>query len=123
MPPVCSQELLYSCTNPPTNKGELVVQLQNYYKTTQVRKILALYELPADCDTNVYTLHRIYGQMVANGQVYVPSRVFVKTLVDAGVSMDRILRYRLCWKPEAMGKIAFWPGEVTHSDDTWACKF
>lgn len=61
--------------------------------------------------------------MVADGQVYVPSRVFVKTLWEAGVGMDRILRYRMAWKPEGMRKIEFWPGEVTHSDDTWACEW
>ncbi|WVQ85118.1 hypothetical protein IAT38_007283 [Cryptococcus sp. DSM 104549] len=118
------EELLYAVTNPPTDLPALTVQLHNYYRTDQVAKIEKLYGVPTKCDPNDpedrRKLREVYGRMVADGQVYVPERGLVNALFDHGVGMDRILRYRISWRPKGTDIIGLFDGEVSHSDDTWA---
>lgn len=51
-------------------------------------------------------LQELYGKVVADGQVYVPSRALVQSLFENGVGMERILRYRLSWRPKGTDRIA-----------------
>jgi hypothetical protein len=107
------QELLYGITNPPENLNSLTTQLENYYRSSQVVRIKAMYGTPSTFDASSASdrsdLRTLYGRMVADGQVYVPSRSLVKVLFDHGVSMDRILRYRLTWRPKGTDRIALFP--------------
>ncbi|WWD16929.1 hypothetical protein CI109_101361 [Kwoniella shandongensis] len=118
------EELLYSVTNPPASLGDLTVQLNNYYPVSQVSKIEQLYGVPSTCDpdseSDMAALRTLYGKMVADGQVYVPSRGLVNSLFEHGVGMDKILRYRISWKPKGAGRISIFNPQVTHSDDTWS---
>ncbi|KAL1407474.1 hypothetical protein Q8F55_006907 [Vanrija albida] len=120
---VTHEEYLYSVTNPPTSVDKLEIELLNYYRAEQVAKLLEHYNIPKDLDTSTKEgakkLALLFGNIVANGQIYASERVFIKALLDHGVSPARLLRYRVAWKPAAAFTI-FPPEIVTHADDTWA---
>lgn len=102
---VTHEEYLYSVTNPPTSVDKLEIELLNYYRADQVAKLLEHYSIPKDLHTSTKEgakkLALLFGNIVANGQIYASERVFVKALLDHGVSPARVLRYRVAWKPKA----------------------
>ena len=110
---VDKEELLYGATNPPLDLPGLQTQLQNYYRDDQVTKIKSLYDIPKFIDPaqqeDMIKLHAVYGKMVADGQVYVPSRGLVQSLSEQGIGMDKILRYRISWRPDATDFISLFP--------------
>jgi hypothetical protein len=121
------QEVLYGATNPPDTWEDLSAQLTNYYAQSKVSKLESLYgiaETSAEgSNVDPRALNKLYGQIVADGQVYVPSRTMVQALFEGGIDMSRILRYRLSWRPAGTSRIALYSDVVTHSDDTWACEY
>ncbi len=100
----------------------LRTEMLNYYKASYVDKTLKHYALPEDTAADQTKLHAEFGKMLADGQVYVPERVLVQSLLDSGVTMEKILRYRISWKPACEQDKGVWPGKVTHADDSWACE-
>lgn len=105
------QELLYGATNPPRDLAALQTQLLNYYPESQIAKIRALYpNIPEVIDVNsaedMAKLQNVYGQMVADGQVYIPSRNLVDSLYREGIPTSKILRYRISWRPKGTDLIA-----------------
>lgn len=125
---VSEEELLYGVTNPPRSRADLRTQLDNYYNPVVVQRLLDYYDsqLPPDSgelpvgSAEWKALRAKFGEITAGGQVYVPERALVRSLIAGGVSPDRILRYRVAWKPTAYAKITLFGPAVTHSDDYWA---
>lgn len=124
---VAQEELLYGVTNPPRSKADLRTQLDNYYSPAVVERLLRYYddqikvgdgELERGSD-EWKALRATFGGITANGQVYVPERALVRSLIAGGVNPDRILRYRVAWKPDAYAKISLFGKSVTHADDYW----
>ncbi|CAG9990026.1 unnamed protein product [Clonostachys byssicola] len=58
-----------------------------------------------------------YGLITSDVQVRAPIRAFVKTLADAGVSLDRIFRYRSQFRAKCISKLYSPELGVTHSVD------
>lgn len=111
---VPNEELLYSVINPPTSVADLRTQLCNYYRAEQVDKLITAFEVPADADAGA--LQKVFGEIVAHGQVYIPSRVLVQALLDARVPAERILRYRIAWNTAVARSTAPFPHTLTHAD-------
>lgn len=112
---VTAEELMYGATNPPKSPQDLSTQLLNYYRADQVEKITTAFKVPANPDPK--QLQALFGDIVAHGQVYITSRHLVRSLLDGGVPAERILRYRVAWKPQAARDESLWPEGVTHADD------
>ena len=104
------QEVLYGATNPPRSLSDLSNQLRNYYTASNVHKIEKLYGVPDlssdGSKVELPALQSLYGKMVADGQVYIPSRMLVNALTQRGVDMSRILRYRISWRPAGTSRIS-----------------
>lgn len=124
---VAEEELLYGVTNPPSSRADLRTQLDNYYGPAVVQRLLDYYDpqLPPDQgelergSEEWKALRAKFGEITANGQVYVPERALVRSLIAGGVDPNNILRYRVAWKPDAYAKISLFGEHVTHADDYW----
>jgi hypothetical protein len=84
---------------PPKNKAELPVKLQNYYAASVVDKLLTQ---PCYRGNNV---EQVFGRIVSDMQVRAPIRVLCRQLLDAGVPPERIMRYRVAFRPAYFDKI------------------
>ena len=95
---VLNEETLYAQYNPPTTPDveSLRSQVANYYAPATVDRILPSYDLPKSDDLEEWK--RLYGNIIADGQVRAPSRFLVKNLSDHGVPVERLWRYQIQYR-------------------------
>ncbi|GKU06552.1 unnamed protein product, partial [Fusarium langsethiae] len=81
---VLDEDTLYAVTNPPDpNIASLRLQISNYYPPHVTDRLLKHYALPQTKDKEAW--QKIFGRIVADGQVRAPSRYLVDNLVRNGV--------------------------------------
>ena len=125
-----SEEALYALTNPPptSSSKDMLHALNNYYASSVCEDLLSLYtsEGPtadakiesavADNETSKKA-KRLFGLITSDVQVRAPIRILSKALYDGGVPPDRILRYRVAYRPECTDKVYPRSFGVTHGAD------
>ncbi|KAF1932805.1 alpha/beta-hydrolase [Didymella exigua CBS 183.55] len=125
-----TEEVLYSLTNPPpdfSNK-EMLKALNNYYAGPVCETLLSLYKNKGSAaDERVASAlsledeqekaKRLFGLITSDVQVRAPIRVLSKALFDGGVPAERILRYRVAYRPECTDKVYPRNFGVTHAAD------
>lgn len=125
-----TEEALYALTNPPPTPSskDMLHALNNYYASSVCDNLLSLYtsEGPtadariesalADND-NSEKAKRLFGLITSDIQVSAPIRILSKALYDGGVPPDRILRYRVAYRPECTDKVYPRSFGVTHGAD------
>ncbi|KAM5356916.1 hypothetical protein ACJ41O_003562 [Fusarium nematophilum] len=114
---VMNEDALYAVTNPPdASVASLQLQVSNYYPVAVAQRLLKHYQLPRSEDPREW--QKLYGRIIADGQVRAPSRYLVNSLVQNGVEMSSIWRYmiayRLSFITEEMAPASF---GVTHAMD------
>lgn len=125
-----TEEVLYALTNPPPSfsDAEMLRALNNYYAEPVCAALLALYkEEGGAADPRVATAlalgderekaKRLFGLITSDVQVRAPIRVLAKALFDGGVPAERILRYRVAYRPECTDKVYPRSYGVTHACD------
>ncbi|CAK9781357.1 carboxylesterase-lipase family protein [Cutaneotrichosporon oleaginosum] len=124
------EEVMYGATNPPRSLNDIAVQLENYYNPAAARQLVACWPLPSALQglkpdepitekAQVDAVKRMFGDIVAHGQVYVSERALVRSLLQH-CPPENVLRFRLAWKPKYFADNAIFSGVVTHADDQWA---
>ncbi|KAJ5653600.1 hypothetical protein N7490_000603 [Penicillium lividum] len=94
---VLNEETLYATYNSPEpNIDSLRLQLSNYYAPGTTDRILQSYTLPPTADPEDWK--KVYGNIIADGQVRAPSRWVVNSLFSHGVSLQDIWRYRIAYR-------------------------
>ena len=73
--------------------------LENYYPAEICEKLIATYQ-GVEQDAG-----KLYGVITSDLQVRAPVRAFCKTLVDAGVPLSNIFRYRSAFRAKCMDKL------------------
>lgn len=87
---------LYSIPHPIESPKDIVPNLERYYTKDMVMKLLEHYpELPEDATSE--ESQRLFGEVLSDSQVYLPGRILVRDLHDAGFP---VLRYDIRWAPE-----------------------
>jgi carboxylesterase type B len=94
---VLNEDTLYAATNAPEpNLDSLKRQISNYYPSSTTERLLQHYQPPASEDKEDWA--KLFGKIVADGQVRAPSRYLVKILADNGVDMANIWRYMIAYR-------------------------
>jgi hypothetical protein len=73
--------------------------LENYYPAEICEKLISTYSW-AEQDAK-----SLYGMITSDMQIRAPIRALCKTLVDAGVPLSNIFRYRSAFRAKCMDKL------------------
>lgn len=97
---VLNEETLYSQYNPPSSPSleALKKQVGNYYAPATVERILQSYTLPSSETDDLGAWKKVYGDIIADGQVRAPSRFLVKQLAKRGVDVKDVWRYQIAYR-------------------------
>ncbi|TFK50958.1 carboxylesterase [Heliocybe sulcata] len=100
---------LYSIAHPVQKPGDIEFNLDRYYEKGDVKKMLACY--------NQEDIQKLFGEILSDGQVYIPVRLLARDLLSHGYPA---LRYIIRWTPEQGRPF----GYVTHGTDRvlWALR-
>lgn len=124
-----TEEFLYAFTNPPPSSStpDMLHALNNYYAQPVCENLLSLYTKEGTAaDPRVATAlsrkdpekaQQLFGLITSDVQVRAPIRALSKALFDGGVPAERILRYRVAFRPECTDKVFPRSFGVTHSAD------
>jgi carboxylesterase type B len=94
---VLDENILYTVINgPEANFNSLELQVSNYYFASATARVLDHYGCPASDD--VQDWKRLFGQIIADGQVRAPSRYLVNNLLENGVTINNVWRYRINYR-------------------------
>lgn len=126
-----TEEVLYSLTNPPPDFSdeELLKALNNYYAGPVCKALLSLYKkeggaadervaLALSLKDDQEKAKQLFGLITSDVQVRAPIRVLSKALFDGGVPNQRILRYRVAYRPDCTDKVYPRSFGVTHAADS-----
>ncbi|KAH7024360.1 Alpha/Beta hydrolase protein [Microdochium trichocladiopsis] len=108
-----SEQHMYAAINPPASLEMMQTALENYYPAAISAKVLAKYR---DTESDPA---KLYGTMTSYLQVRAPIRAFAKSLVDAGVPLSSIYRYRSDFRAACMDKYIAPELGVTHGWDMY----
>ncbi|OJT07523.1 hypothetical protein TRAPUB_1619 [Trametes pubescens] len=98
---------IYSLSHPVKEPWDIEVSLERYYRAEVVHKMLEVYgKLPTEPEE----VKRVFGRLLAEGQVHLPVRLLARDLVNAGFP---VVRYEIAWTPEQVRPF----GYVTHGTD------
>ena len=94
---VLNEETLYATYNTPDpNMDSLRLQVSNYYAPETTDRILNSYDLPSTADPEAWK--KVYGDIIADGQVRAPSRWLIHSLHSHGVPLRDIWRYQVAYR-------------------------
>jgi carboxylesterase type B len=100
---------LYSIAHPINSPNDIVPNLERYYPSDVVVKLVQQYDTLPENSTSE-AAQKLFGEILSDSQVHLPVRILVRDLHDAGFP---ILRYEIRWAPQKMrpeGKhIRMWP--------------
>ncbi|OSD05090.1 carboxylesterase [Trametes coccinea BRFM310] len=105
---------IYSLSHPVSSMGDIIVNLERYYREDVVHQMVELYgRTPTDPDE----VKEVFGRLLAEGQVHLPVRLLARDLINAGFP---VVRYEIAWTPEQVRPF----GYVTHGTDRplWALR-
>ena len=115
---VLNEETLYATYNAPTEPtlDALKTQVSNYYSRATTERALKYYKVPDSKKLKDWTT--LFGNIIADGQVRAPSRLFVNSLLSHGINIKDVWRYRVAYRlsfiDESIAPIDF---GVAHSMD------
>ncbi|KAJ2980572.1 hypothetical protein NQ176_g2559 [Zarea fungicola] len=112
-----NEESLYGATNgPEASKESLKMQVSNYYSKACTTRLLEYYPAPHSDDKKDWA--SVFGRIISDGQVRVPSRFIVDNLTEHGVDIKDIWRYLVAYRLSFItDKVAPASFGVTHSMD------
>ncbi|KZT21067.1 alpha/beta-hydrolase [Neolentinus lepideus HHB14362 ss-1] len=107
---------LYSIAHPVEKPSDIEFNLDRYYEKGDVEKMLSCYKHLLD-DANQEQIQKLFGEILSDGQVYIPVRLLARDLLTHGYPA---LRYIIKWIPEQNRPF----GYVTHGTDRvlWALR-
>ncbi|KAA1466532.1 carboxylesterase [Dentipellis sp. KUC8613] len=113
---VSEEWYLYSIAHPIKQKSDILTNMKRYYPEDVTEKLVKHYaDLPEDSDPAAF--QRLFGEMLSDGQVYLPVRLLHRDLQHHGYP---VVRYEIRWTPEQLRE----KGYVTHATDRsiWALR-
>ncbi|KAI6149684.1 Alpha/Beta hydrolase protein [Pisolithus tinctorius] len=107
---------LYSIAHPVNGPEDVLPNILRYYPRPVVEKLMPMYRsLPASASAE--EAQRLMGDILSDGQVHLPVRLFARDFQRAGFP---VFRYQIHWTPEQVRP----NGLVTHGTDRclWALR-
>lgn len=87
---------LYSIAHPVRSMGTIEHNMDRYYRKEIVTKMMDMFpNVPVGAPEEEF--QRLFGEMLSQGQVYLPVRLLARDLLAAGFP---VLRYEIAWTPE-----------------------
>ncbi|KAH6653227.1 Alpha/Beta hydrolase protein [Truncatella angustata] len=94
---VRDEDTLYAVTNGPDASVEsLQLQISNYYPPSTTTRLIGYYGSPASESKQDW--QRLFGQIIADGQVRAPSRYLVSNLLENEVDINNVWRYLIAYR-------------------------
>lgn len=95
---VLNEETLYAATNGPKEGSidALRTEVGNHYAPATTDRVLQHYKMPEKGEKSLWSA--IFGNIIADGQVRAPSRELTRSLVENGVSIRDVWRYRIAYR-------------------------
>lgn len=87
---------LYSWAHPVSSMRDIELNMERYYQKEVVKKIMRLYRTVPEGAAEA-EFERLFGEMLSEGQVYLPVRLLVRDLRAASLPF---VRYQIQWTPE-----------------------
>ncbi|KAI0628606.1 carboxylesterase [Trametes polyzona] len=100
---------IYSLSHPVRDMRDVEMNLERYYRGEVVRRMLEVTG-PGRDPAEPEEVKRLFGRLLAEGQVHLPVRLLARDLVNAGFP---VVRYEIAWTPEQVRPF----GYVTHGTD------
>ncbi|KAI0821857.1 carboxylesterase [Trametes gibbosa] len=98
---------IYSLSHPVSTAQDVEINLERYYREEVVHRML---QVNGKRPTDPEEVARVFGRLLAEGQVHLPVRLLARDLVNAGFP---VVRYEIAWTPEQIRPF----GYVTHGTD------
>ncbi|PCH34967.1 carboxylesterase [Wolfiporia cocos MD-104 SS10] len=107
---------LYAIAHPVHSMRDIEQNMERYYQTDIVKKMLKHYRTLPDGASDEEVM-KLLGEIVSDGQVYLPVRILARDLLAADFP---VVRYQIRWTPEQVRPL----GYVTHATDRafWALR-
>ncbi|SCU86080.1 LAMI_0D00320g1_1 [Lachancea mirantina] len=118
---VSNEGLTYSVFNPPTSLPNLIDQVENYYPKKVVDSLLEVYDvnqISNPAESSPLELSKLYGKIVADGQVYASLRGFLDKIINNGFPQQDVFRYRVSFRPKYVDEFLAPNDGVPHGCDT-----
>jgi hypothetical protein len=93
------QQHMYALVNPPSSLSMMQPALENYYPAHISEKLISAYN-SVEQDAG-----KLFGMITSDMQARAPIRALCKTLVDAGVPLSHIFRYRSGFRAKCMDSL------------------
>ncbi|ORY79014.1 Alpha/Beta hydrolase protein [Protomyces lactucae-debilis] len=108
-----NEEQTYRAVNPPTSRATFLPQLENYYKADRAAALMEhVRDTLSANEDDVEGWKDVFGAIVAAAQVRASQRHFIHALIQHGMPLSSIHRYRVAYRlgfysqlgvPESMG--------------------
>jgi hypothetical protein len=95
------KQYLYSKVNAPASEDELQHALENYYPSSVCQAVMRLERYKRDSEP----VDKLFGRITSDLQVRVPIRALCKSLVDFGVGLESVIRYRSSCRAKCFDKL------------------
>jgi carboxylesterase type B len=119
---VVNELSIYKNTNPPESAEALERELNNYYPHKIVKALINLYPsvpdtLKSDSVAYLEKTKELFGTIVSDMQVYSSERILIESLIQGGVPLDRIHRYKVGYRARFFDKYTPPEEKVPHGGD------
>jgi carboxylesterase type B len=118
---VDNEGYLYSLLNPPISFEDLKTQIENYYPKKVALRLLDIYEVKEKINLSdpdyKEQFAKIFGQIIADGQVYVSTRGFINNIIKGGFPAKDYYRYRVSFRGKFLDEHLDPSLKVTHAYD------
>ncbi|OBZ67787.1 hypothetical protein A0H81_12181 [Grifola frondosa] len=107
---------LYSIAHPVKSMHDIELNMERYYPSEVVKKLMTKYRTVPEGAPHT-EFKELLGEILSDGQVYLPIRLFARDAMAAGLP---VVRYEIRWTPEQGRPF----GYVTHATDRslWALR-
>lgn len=98
--------------------GEMLSRLCRSFPLPAVKAVIPHYDVP-DTSTRPDGRKDLHGRILADLQVYVPTRDFVSSLREAGLPLTSLFRYEIRWRVDSAVSVLPECLDVTHGTDVF----
>lgn len=99
-----------------TSYEEMISRLCRNFPLPAVKAVVPHYNIP-DISSNTDHWQKLHGRILADLQVYVPTRGLVLSLQEAGLPLSSLFRYEIRWRVDGIVSILPESLGVTHGTD------
>lgn len=103
-------------SQPVVSYEEMLSRLSRTFPLPAVKAVIPQYDV-LDTSSKTNDWKKLHGRILADLQVYVPTRGFLSSLLEAGLPLSSVFRYEIRWRVDVTASILPESFGVTHGTD------